>query len=624
MIRIMHLLPRWKLKSSAKLDLFLAVLIFPIFILIATAPAPAFAAEVRNRSRLVILVVWDGLRPDAVTPTATPNLFALTHGGVYFAAHHALYPSLTMVNAAGLATGAASGANGIVANTMYLAHLLGAGTPQATDPLATARTMPVSLENSLLLEALGAGHEVHLVEVETVAQQLLHKGGFVGIVGKSGPTFLFDDRAGTQDLDPKREIFVSDDEVRPQSLTPQLGPGLTPATLIAALRSTPPLGEQDQHLTELFIDHVVPPAAAALGTNRPALLVLWQHNPDITEHAAGLGTVAYDQALSICDANLGRVRAAIAKLGLEDRTDLVVLSDHGFTTIKMRVALADLLIAQGLKKSRTSDDVVVAHNFGSDEIYLSPHLDRAARAGLMRKIVGYAAAQEWCGPIFSRPTAARGDHGYAGEIEGTFDQAWFGLLNPARSPDLIISFRELAEDNSKLTGQAMATVLDGAGLHNEPNHSQPLVHPMMGITYADPGPKLTAGNGTHGSMGEHDMHSFGAAAGPDFRRTYVDHAPTSNIDVARTIGALFGIEGAAAAGPPPAGRLLKEALHNGSSPAAYERVALSVTLNLPNQRVVTTVEVDRLGPERYPIGATIRHIPAAQKTSVSAGRSPSK
>jgi Type I phosphodiesterase / nucleotide pyrophosphatase len=624
MIRTMQLLPRWKLKSSAKLDLFLAVLIFPIFILMAAAPAPAFAAEVRNRSRLVILMVWDGLRPDAVTPTATPNLFALTRGGVYFAAHHALYPSLTMVNAAGLATGAASGANGIVANTMYLAHLLGTGTPQATDPLATARTMPVSLENSLLLEALGAGHEVHLVEVETVAQQLLHKGGFVGIVGKSGPTFLFDDRAGTQDLDPKREIFVSDDEVRPQSLTQQLGPGLSRAALIAALRSTPPLGKQDEHLTELFIDHVVPPAAAALGANRPALLVLWQHNPDITEHAAGLGTAAYDQALSICDANLGRVRAAIAKLGLEDRTDLLVLSDHGFTTIKMRVALADLLVAQGLKKSKTSDDVVVAHNFGSDEIYLSPQFDRAARADLTHKIVRYAAAQEWCGPIFSRPTAARGDHGYRGEIEGTFDQAWFGLLNPARSPDLIISFRELNEDNSKLTGQPMAPLLDGAGVHNEPNHSQPLIHPMMGVTYADCGTKLTAGNGTHGSLGEYDMHNFGAAAGPDFRRAYVDQAPTSNIDVARTIGVLLGIQGAAAASPPPAARLVKEALRNGSSPAAYRRLALSVTLNLPDRLVVTTVEVDQLGPDRYPIGATVRHIPAAQKASVSAGRSPSK
>ena len=103
----MHLLLRWKLKSSAKSNLFLAVLIFPIYILIAAAPAPAFAAEMRNRSRLVILMVWDGLRPDAVTPTATPNLFALTHGGVYFAAHHALYPSLTMVNAAGLVTAVA-------------------------------------------------------------------------------------------------------------------------------------------------------------------------------------------------------------------------------------------------------------------------------------------------------------------------------------------------------------------------------------------------------------------------------------------------------------------------------------------------------------------------------------
>ena len=401
------------------------------------------------------------------------------------------------------------------------------------------------------------------------------------------------------------------DQVVPPSLAQQLGPGLSPGALAAAFTRTPPLEDQDAHLTDVFIDHVLSPAVADVAAKRPALLVLWQHNPDITEHSDGLGTAAFDRVLSSCDANLGRLRAALAKLHVEDRTDLVVVSDHGFATIKMRVDLAGLLVAQGLKQSKASDDVVVASNFGSDEIYLSPRMAPASRAGLMRKIVEYAAAQPWCGPVFSRAAGTPAERGYAGEIPGTFDQAWFGLRNSTRSADLTISFRGFSgEDNSKLTGpQIPALLLTGAGMRNEPNQSQPLIHPMMGTAYSDSGSWATTGDGTHGSMGEYEMHNFGAATGPDFRRGYVDKAPTSNIDVARTIEALLGIHNDATAAQTPSsgGRVLKEALINGPSPAPYRRVPLSVTLNLPGQRIVSTIEVDRIGGKVYPIDATVRH-----------------
>lgn len=605
--------------KSLRKPLRLLALILPIFFLTAPAPLSASPAPASNRARIVILMVWDGLRPDSVTQRATPNLYALEHQGVYFAAHHSLYPSLTMVNAAGLATAAIPGANGILANAMYLAPLLGGGTTPAGAALVRARMMPVSLEDSQMLTALSGpgGLDGSLVALETIAQRLLHSGGFVGIVGKTGPTFLFDDQVCAPNHEAAaNELFVSDDQVFPQSLAQQLGGGFSLAALKAALSRTPPLGEQDEHLAQVFIDHMLPAAAAALAANKSALLVLWQHNPDITEHAAGLGTAAFDRALAICDANLGRLRAALARLNIEDRTDLVIVSDHGFATIKVRVELADLLIAQGLKKSRTSDDVVVAHNFGSDEIYLSPRLDRAARSELMRKIVDYAAAQDWCGPIFSRAAVVQADRGYAGEIPGTFDQAWFGLLNPARSADLVISFRELpGQDNAKLTGpHAPALVLDGTGMHGEPNRSQPLLTPVLCVSYADSGQHATTGDGTHGALGECEMHNFGAATGPDFRLAYIDKAPSSNLDVARTSAQLLGLQVASAAQQlSGSGRLLKEALRNGARPAGYHRVPVSVTLNLPGQRIVTTIDLDRIDARRYPAAATVVHIPAAAK-----------
>ena len=53
-----------------------------------------------------LLIVLDGLRPDYVTPALMPNLHALGERGVVFTDHHAVYPTVTRVNAASISTGA--------------------------------------------------------------------------------------------------------------------------------------------------------------------------------------------------------------------------------------------------------------------------------------------------------------------------------------------------------------------------------------------------------------------------------------------------------------------------------------------------------------------------------------
>lgn len=70
--------------------------------------------------RLVITIVWDGLRPDFVTPQVTPVLHARATEGVWFEASHCAYPSETRVNAAALATGCYPGRTGITGNSLYV------------------------------------------------------------------------------------------------------------------------------------------------------------------------------------------------------------------------------------------------------------------------------------------------------------------------------------------------------------------------------------------------------------------------------------------------------------------------------------------------------------------------
>src|SRR5499426_287371 len=68
----------------------------------------------------VIVFVVDGLRPDFVSADVTPTLLRLRSEGVEFVNSHAVFPTVTRVNAAALATGTHPGTNGILGNQMFV------------------------------------------------------------------------------------------------------------------------------------------------------------------------------------------------------------------------------------------------------------------------------------------------------------------------------------------------------------------------------------------------------------------------------------------------------------------------------------------------------------------------
>src|SRR2546426_12769140 len=70
--------------------------------------------------RFIIVFVVDGLRPDAITAENTPTLFRLKTEGVDFTNSHAVFPTVTRVNAAALSTGTQPGTNGLLGNQMYI------------------------------------------------------------------------------------------------------------------------------------------------------------------------------------------------------------------------------------------------------------------------------------------------------------------------------------------------------------------------------------------------------------------------------------------------------------------------------------------------------------------------
>src|SRR5256714_12546156 len=93
-----------------------------ISLLLLTGCAQTTAQElppVATPAQHVLIVVMDGLRRDTVTPEQMPTLYALSQQGVFFNAHHPVYPSSTQVNATALATGMKPANSNVVANCEY-------------------------------------------------------------------------------------------------------------------------------------------------------------------------------------------------------------------------------------------------------------------------------------------------------------------------------------------------------------------------------------------------------------------------------------------------------------------------------------------------------------------------
>ena len=68
----------------------------------------------------VVIVAFDGLQPAQVNPELMPNLAQFVAQGVTFGNHHAVFPTVTRINAASMVTGMHPGKHGLTANTLVV------------------------------------------------------------------------------------------------------------------------------------------------------------------------------------------------------------------------------------------------------------------------------------------------------------------------------------------------------------------------------------------------------------------------------------------------------------------------------------------------------------------------
>jgi len=85
----------------------------------SAAVAPVAQTPPASAARKQLLVIFDGLRPDYVTPEVMPNLYAFGQRGIVFTRHHSVFPTVTRVNTSSISTGSYPERHGLLGNSVF-------------------------------------------------------------------------------------------------------------------------------------------------------------------------------------------------------------------------------------------------------------------------------------------------------------------------------------------------------------------------------------------------------------------------------------------------------------------------------------------------------------------------
>jgi Type I phosphodiesterase / nucleotide pyrophosphatase len=577
-----------------------------------TLDAPALAQTQTARPHNVVLLIADGLRARMVDDHLTPTMAALARDGVNLRNGHALFPTFTMANASGMASGHLLGDTGTFSNTIYTGfEVPGAGS-----------SLTPFLESDVVLGDVDEHFAGNYLDEATILKLARDKGYSTASVGKIGPALVFDptERSGEQ------TILIDDATGTPKGIplsvevterlkavslplaSPTRGPNGMPGNVSKPGTLSANVVQQDYFAS--VTTRVVLPIFKE--RNRPFLVVFWSRDPDGTQHNQGdsLNTLMPGingptslAAIRNADDDLARLRSTLDELGLLDTTDIIVTADHGFSTISkesrtsstIKNKFTDTLpghlpygfVALDLARAlnlplidpddgyrtiapegehtkngngliggdRNKPKVVVAANGGSDLIYI-PDGDKA----MAKRIVDVLLTQDYVSGIFVDSKL--------GKFPGTLSLDDIALEGSAITPHpaIAISFRSF----DTVCGEPVRCTVEVADT------------------------VLQQGQGMHGSFSRGDTWNYMAMQGPDFKSQFTDPAPASNADIGRTIAHLMHLD--VSDNGKLVGRVLSEALPGGALPEVSSRVIASEPAA---NGLVTVLNMQQVGETRY-------------------------
>lgn len=612
---------------------------------VAVAPTPTPSPSPLAATRTIVFV-WDGLRPDDVNATETPNLYALQQAGVQFTDNHSTYPTFTMMNGSSFATGSFPATTGFYGNTFWTPPQ-GSGNTIPAGKNASGSdadyVAPVFTEDYAILDTLNDYYGKQLLLVKSLFATAQAAGITTATIGKTGAAYI-------QDLG-QNSLFVDENTVRPRSLVTELQaaniavPSNTAKTYadvtLAAANGNPtgrtgyatfnttafdpdgklaiaardssdasgaPEDSANKYMMSVFTSYILP-------KKNPMLSLIWFRTPDNVEHGYGPGTADVKAGLRSQDARLGELLAALKAQGLDQTTNVVIVSDHGHSTVSGPTSLyplrainpasngaaatlggvsgtgysfsgdvrtADLLTYRGIPafdgSGCTTSAMYGLRADGTPTVPLRSDTAgtlcgaanakyQAISATLAKPVASFKVPAPGALPANAVVVAANGgsDYLYVPSHDKALVQQIVAILQRREEYGAIFV-------DSRYDGIPGTLPLKDINLENSVRRDkgQPdivvsfnwdentVVQGKPGIEFESAGGQ----RGMHGSFGITDVHNTLIAAGPGFRKGLIVSGPSGNVDVAPTVAWLLGLSM-----PQADGRVLNEALVNPRSTA---------------------------------------------------------
>jgi arylsulfatase A-like enzyme len=622
-----------------------------------TPPPTGDMAQPPTPSKRVIVFVWDGLRPDSINATDTPNLNALKQAGVEFQDNHSTYPTFTMMNAAAFATGSFPGTTGFYGNTLWVPP--GATNPTGNTSAGTPADFvdPIFTEDWGILSDLDAYYGNQLLLVGTLFQAAQQAGLKTAAVGKSGPAFLQDYKKGGMIVDEKAIWPLAlAQEVQRSNVLPQTTPFAYPAGTItlgsnngaptatfskvtltdgqtadATDHSGSPVAAANNYMMNVYTQYVLP--------KLPDLTLIWFRAPDSPQHNYGPGAANAKAALAQQDFLLGLLQQALKDQGIDQTTDLIVVSDHGHSNVSGPLALFPARsITPGTGGAKATLGGVDPNGFSvSGDVRLADLMTRAGFQNVFdgqgclyvpvmsgTKDVGGTATQIYpdqtdttgsvCGKAGTKYTTGKfvvpnplpsgaGVHPIVIATNGGSDYIYVPDHDLA-TVQSVVTFLQKREEVGAIFVHSQYGTLDGTlqlgnvKLENAGRSPDIVlsytwdysatINGLPGIEFES----MSSSNnrGMHGSFSPADVHNTLLALGPDFKTTFQDTLPTGNVDVAPTVAKIFGLSL-----PQADGRSLDEALKDGANPSDYSSAASTVHPTTPASGLSFQLPTDPAG-----------------------------
>jgi arylsulfatase A-like enzyme len=419
--------------------------------------------------RRVLIAGADGLRPDQFDAGLMPTFARLAREGTRITDYHGVYPTHTRVNISTLATGCSPGRHGIVANVMRAEGVTEDGVVntgdyrhlQALDRATGGRALMVPTLGDIVQER---GKRLAIAAAATSGAGILWNRNHPYRVVNSLSTY------GRADLYSLRDKLGEP----PESTWP---------------RTLDHVDYAARAVTDIFLDD-----------DEIEVIVFWVAEPDSSLHYYGLGSPESHDAMRAVDHALAMILDAMDRRGIRDQFNVLLLSDHGHSTVRARRSLAEHLDRAardlgGLPPLLTASDFVYADPAGP-----APSRDEIAR------LIAWLQEQPWTGAVF----ASSAEHsGLPGVLP--LASVW-GELGHDRAPLLAVTPAWSGAENENGVPGTVAALTEQGALRS-----------------------------THGAASPYDLHAFAALHGPDIVSGSVSDIPAGAIDVVPTILALLGL-----------------------------------------------------------------------------------